>query len=194
MARGALSLGEHNILGTCINAQEVFSLLQPQSKRCLLMMVDSIAGDHGEDLVRRLRRLPTPPVIVLLVENLHWLRANAYPVDQVDAVIHTHSFGSGALINGLSAIARGDRYLDPAILPILQVTSSQVIPQLTNRERSTLHELAKGLTNRQIAENIGLAESTVRDYVSSLMGKFHATNRTQVVRRAMELGLVTELP
>ena len=197
MARGALSLGEHNILGTCINADEVLSLLRAQSERCLLLMVDSIAADHGAALVQDLRRLPTPPVIVLLVEDLHWLRANAYPVDQVDAVVHTHSFGSGVLINGLRAVGRGDRYLDPAILPILQATATQVIPRLTSRERCTLRELAQGLTNRQIAARLGVADTTVRDYVSALMGKFHAVNRTQVVRRALELGLLqdsTDLP
>jgi DNA-binding NarL/FixJ family response regulator len=190
MARGTLSMGEQTVLGTCIDGEEVFSLLSSESRRCLLLLVDSIAPDHGESLVARLRRLPIPPVIVLLVEDLHWLRANCYPVDQVDAVIHTHSFGSGVLINGLYALGRGDRYLDPAILPILQATSTQVIPRLTSRERCTLRELAQGLTNKQIAEQMGLAESTVRDYVGSLMAKFHARNRTQVVRRALELGLL----
>ncbi len=190
MARGTLSMGEQQVLGTCINAEEVFSLVSSQSQRCLLLMVDSIAADHGQNLVAQLRELHKPPAIVLLVEDLHWLRANCYPVDQVDAVIHTHSFGSGVLINGLLALGRGDRYLDPAILPILQATSSQVIPRLTSRERCTLMELAQGQTNKQIAERLGLAESTVRDYVGSLMSKFHARNRTQVVRRALELGLL----
>ena len=192
MARGALSLDEHNVLGTCINADEVLSVLRLQTERCLLLMVDSIAPDHGQALVQDLRRLPIAPVIVLLVENLHWLRANAYPVDQVDAVIHTHSFGSGVLINGLRAVGRGDRYLDPAILPILQSTATQVIPQLSNRELSTLQELAQGQTNRQIAARLGVAHTTVRDYVSSLMSKFHAVNRVQVVRRALELGVLKD--
>lgn len=190
MARGTLSMGEQEVLGTCISAEEVFSLVSSKSQRCLLLMVDSIASDHGEALVAQLRQLPKPPAIVLLVEDLHWLRANCYPVDQVDAVVHTHSFGSGVLINGLLALSRGNRYVDPAILPILQATSNQVIPRLTSRERCTLRELAEGQTNRQIAEQMGLAESTVRDYVGSLMSKFHARNRTQVVRRALELGLL----
>jgi DNA-binding NarL/FixJ family response regulator len=194
MARGALSLGEHNILGTCINADEVLSLLRVQCERCLLLMVDSIAADHGQALVGDLRRLRIPPVIVLLVEDLHWLRANSYPVDQVDAVIHTHSFGSGVLINGLRAVARGDRYLDPAILPILQATATQIVPRLTSREQSTLQELAQGLTNREIAARLGVAETTIRDYVGSLLAKFHAVNRTQVVRRALELGLLHQIP
>lgn len=190
MARGTLSMGKHHVLGTCINPDEVFNLLKVQRQRCLLLMVDSIAPDHGEELVAQLRHLPTPPLVVLLVEELHWLRRSCYPLGHVDAVIHTHSFGNGALINGLSAIGHGDRYLDPAIPPVLEAADNPVIPQLTSRERCTLRELAQGLTNRQIGERIGLAETTVRDYVRSLMSKFNAVNRTQVVRRALELGLV----
>jgi DNA-binding NarL/FixJ family response regulator len=192
MARGTLGMGEQHVLGTCISDEEVFSLVSSQSQRCLLLMVDSIAADHGQNLVAQLRGLHKPPAIVLLVEDLHWLRANCYPVDQVDAVIHTHNFGTGVLINGLQSVSRGERYFDPAILPILQAKASEVIPRLTSREQSTLRELAQGQTNRQIAERIGLAESTVRDYVRSLMNKFQAKNRTQVVRRALELGLVQD--
>lgn len=192
MARGTLSMGEQEVLGTCISAEEVLSLVSAQSRRCLLLLVDSIATDHGETLVAQLRQLPKPPLIVMLVDDLHWLRANCYPVDQVDAVIHTHSFGTGVLINGLHSVSRGERYLDPVILPILQATSSLVVPRLTSRERTTLQVLAQGLTNAEIAKQMGLAESTVRDYVSSLMAKFHARNRTQVVRRALELGLLQD--
>ena len=192
MARGTLSMGEQEVLGTCISAEEVLSLVSAQSRRCLLLLVDSIATDHGETLVAQLRQLPKPPLIVMLVDDLHWLRANCYPVDQVDAVIHTHSFGTGVLINGLQSVSRGERYLDPAILPILQATSSLVVPRLTSRERTTLQVLAQGRTNAEIAKQMGLAESTVRDYVGSLMAKFHARNRTQVVRRALELGLLQD--
>lgn len=192
MARGTLSMGEQEVLGTCISAEEVLSLVSSQSRRCLLLLVDSIATDHGETLVAQLRQLPKPPLIVMLVDDLHWLRANCYPVDQVDAVIHTHSFGTGVFINGLHSVSRGERYLDPTILPILQATSSLVVPRLTSRERTTLHVLAQGQTNAEIAKQMGLAESTVRDYVGSLMAKFHARNRTQVVRRALELGLLQD--
>lgn len=194
MARATLSMGEQQVLGTCIDANEVISLLTTQRQRCLLLMVDSIAADHGEALVAQLQQLPLRPVIVLLVEHLQWLRSDCYPLDQVDALIHTHSFGTGALINGLMAAGRGERYVDPAILSALEAGSQRMDPQLTNRERCTLRELAQGLTNRQIGERLGVAETTVRDYVQALMRKFEATNRTQVVRRALERGLVSNQP
>ena len=67
MARGTLSMGDQHVLGTCISAEEVFSLVSSQSQRCLLLLVDSIATDHCESLVGRLRRLPNSPVNELLV-------------------------------------------------------------------------------------------------------------------------------
>lgn len=67
MARGTLSMGEQHVLGTCISAEEVFSLVSSQSQRCLLLMVDSIAADHCDNIVGRLRRLPNSAVNVLLV-------------------------------------------------------------------------------------------------------------------------------
>jgi len=81
-------------------------------------------------------------------------------------------------------------FVDPAIKAALQRSTRADAVQLTNRELDTLRELADGLTNRQIGARLGVAETTVRDYVKTLMMKLEATNRTQVVRRALDAGLL----
>jgi two-component system response regulator DevR len=50
---------------------------------------------------------------------------------------------------------------------------------LTQREREVLDHIAGGLTNRQIGEAMFLAEKTVKNYVSSLLGKLGMERRTQ---------------
>ena len=190
MARAAQASGDDRLVGTCVSPAEVLALISTLQQRCLLVMVDSIAADHGEALVKELHQLPQPPVVLLLVERLEWLRANAYPLDRVEAVLHTHSFGSGALLDGLAAVARGHRYVDPALLSSLQTQNNEKVPTLTPREQDTLRELAHALTNRQIAKRLGIAESTAREYTRSLLQKFGARNRTMVVRRGVELGLL----
>ena len=50
---------------------------------------------------------------------------------------------------------------------------------LTQREREVLDLIAEGLTNRQIGERMFLAEKTVKNYVSSLLGKLGMERRTQ---------------
>ncbi|CAH0262512.1 Regulatory protein SdiA [Peribacillus sp. Bi96] len=62
--------------------------------------------------------------------------------------------------------------------------------QLTERESMILNLLAEGYNNKKMAELLQLSEHTIRDYVSSLMTKFKAKNRTQVVVFGFRLGLL----
>jgi two-component system, NarL family, response regulator DevR len=59
---------------------------------------------------------------------------------------------------------------------------------LTERERTLLGLLSEGLTNRQIAERMFLAEKTVKNYVSRLLTKLGMERRTQAAVFATKLG------
>ncbi|HEY8287578.1 MAG TPA: response regulator transcription factor [Chloroflexota bacterium] len=61
---------------------------------------------------------------------------------------------------------------------------------LTEREREVLVLLAEGRSNRDIGAALFLAESTVKNHVSNILGKLHAANRTHAVTLAREQGLV----
>jgi DNA-binding NarL/FixJ family response regulator len=115
---------------------------------------------------------------------------NAYPLDRVDAVVKTQSFGSGVLIEALTAVNNGHRYVDPALLSALKANTRGDQPKLTSREQETLEELAQGLTNREIAQRLGIAETTTREYTRSLLQKLNARNRIMAVSAAMKLGLL----
>jgi DNA-binding NarL/FixJ family response regulator len=62
---------------------------------------------------------------------------------------------------------------------------------LTPREIDVLELLAEGLPNKAIAERLGISDQTVKFHVASIAGKLGASNRTDAVRRAVRLGLVT---
>ncbi|MGH2345592.1 MAG: response regulator transcription factor, partial [Chloroflexota bacterium] len=61
---------------------------------------------------------------------------------------------------------------------------------LTEREREVLTLLAEGRSNRDIGAALFLAESTVKNHVSNILGKLHAANRTHAVSLAREQGLI----
>ena len=61
---------------------------------------------------------------------------------------------------------------------------------LTEREREVLILLAEGRSNRDIGAALYLAESTVKNHVSNILGKLHAANRTHAVTLAREQGLL----
>ena len=69
------------------------------------------------------------------------------------------------------------------------VTRPTPFPELTERERETLEELAAGRSNAAIATRLGISTKTVRNYVSSIFFKLHAADRTDVIIRARDAGL-----
>lgn len=91
------------------------------------------------------------------------------------------------LIDGIRSIAAGRSLLDPSLVSrVMQRLRepqrdphAETLATLTERERHILEGIADGLTNRQIAEELFLAEKTVKNYVSSLLAKLGVERRTQ---------------
>jgi DNA-binding NarL/FixJ family response regulator len=65
-----------------------------------------------------------------------------------------------------------------------------LIEPLSEREEEILRLLAQGLSNKEIALRIHLAEGTVKNYISAILAKIGARDRTQAALRAKELGLI----
>jgi len=61
---------------------------------------------------------------------------------------------------------------------------------LTERELEVLRGIARGLSNREIADWLVITEGTVKNHVSNLLGKLEVRDRTQAVLKAQELGLI----
>ena len=60
---------------------------------------------------------------------------------------------------------------------------------LTERELDVLRRVAQGKSNKEIAEQLGIAEMTVRAHVSNVLGKLHLASRTQAALYALRKGL-----
>ena len=92
---------------------------------------------------------------------------------------------SASLVDAIRQAAMGRSLLDPALVTavVQRVTATSPedakLASLTEREREVLDLVAAGLTNRQIGERLYLAEKTVKNYVSSLLGKLGMERRTQ---------------
>jgi LuxR family maltose regulon positive regulatory protein len=79
----------------------------------------------------------------------------------------------------------------PAAAPIQATPSTQpLIEPLSPRELEVLELLAQGLSNREVAERLFLALSTVKGHNSRIYGKLQVRRRTEAVARARELGLL----
>ncbi|HEX5512530.1 MAG TPA: response regulator transcription factor [Actinomycetales bacterium] len=97
------------------------------------------------------------------------------------------------LIDGIRRVSAGQSLLDPAVTAqVLKRLRSGPeedprLASLTAQERKILGHIADGLSNRQIAEEMFLAEKTVKNYVSSLLAKLGMERRTQAAVFAAKL-------
>ena len=89
------------------------------------------------------------------------------------------------LIEDIRRVARGESLLDPDMVERLferlrhGTREDPKLAQLTEQERKILDLIADGLTNRQIAEEMFLAEKTVKNYVSTILAKMGMSNRSE---------------
>ena len=97
------------------------------------------------------------------------------------------------LVDAVRRVAAGQSLLDPAITTrVLERIRSGVeqpreLKSLTDQERRILEYVAEGLTNREIAGKMFLAEKTVKNYVSSMLAKLGLERRTQAAVLATRL-------
>ena len=105
---------------------------------------------------------------------------------------------SARLVEAVLAAARGESVLQPSVAAKVVARFAElpepkpqplVVP-LSERERDVLRLLADGRSNREIAAKLFLAEGTVKNHVTNVLGKLGARDRTQAALRARDLGLL----
>jgi len=100
---------------------------------------------------------------------------------------------SAELVDALRRVAAGQSLLDPAVTArVLERVRTgrrddDALAALTEQERKILAHIAEGMTNRQIAEKLFLAEKTVKNYVSQVLSKLGMERRTQAAVYASRL-------
>ncbi len=106
------------------------------------------------------------------------------------------------LVEAIRAAARGDSILEPSVaakviaeftrvssmVPPLQM--EQLVDPLSERELEILRMIARGASNRQVADQLFIAEGTVKNHMTHILRKLGVRDRTQAVLKARELGLL----
>jgi two-component system, NarL family, response regulator LiaR len=103
------------------------------------------------------------------------------------------------LLEAIRQVHRGEPSLEPSIArKVLQELSHpggdsgmQTADPLTERELEVLRLIAQGLSNKEIASKLFVAEWTVRSHVSNILGKLHVASRTQAALYALRSGLAS---
>ncbi|MFE0022130.1 response regulator [Amycolatopsis sp. NPDC059021] len=146
-------------------------------------VVDVRLGDgDGITLCRELRSKPNAPQCLMLTA-----------FDDEEAMVGAIMAGASGyllkqvrgqdVVNAVREVAAGRSLLDPVttarVLDKLRHPPTDDLDTLTERERDVLELIGQGLSNREIAERLFLAEKTVKNYVTSVLAKLGMQRRTQ---------------
>jgi DNA-binding NarL/FixJ family response regulator len=141
----------------------------------------------GFDVIIQLRKeFPAARIVVL---SNYQGSEDIYRAVRSGAMAYLTKDASGEeLLNAIQNVDRGLRYLPHVALDRLAERMPTV--ELTRREQEVLACITQGRSNREIAEDLHIAEKTVRIHVSSVLDKMGARDRTQATIYALQRGIV----
>ena len=144
-------------------------------------------GMDGTEATRRIvADNPGTRVLILTTFGTADGLAHAIEAGAQGAILKSANFPD--LVEAVRTVARGERYVSPDISSIL--AEEPPVPELSERQAEILESIIKGLTNKEIADNLGISLQRVKEHVSALLLKIGATNRSEAAVIALRKHLL----
>jgi two-component system response regulator DesR len=171
-----------DVVGKAENGNDALAAVRRYRPDILLTDIE-MPGRTGLDVAAELQAMgdPTRVLIVTTFARSGYLR-RALEAGVSGYVLKDSPIGD--LVEALRQVHQGQR----VIAPELAMAAWDSADPLTDRERQLLYEVADGASNADIAQRLHLAEGTVRNYLSTVLTKLGARNRTEAVRVARARG------
>ena len=174
-------LGEQRWVEKCVAASDARTAIDlTRSLHPDVALVDLfLGGESGAELVAEIRAA-SPDTRVLLISGAGWISPEA-----------AKAAGAAGFVRkdwSAADVARAVRMVGMG-MTVFAPQAETAPASLSDREREVLSLIARGATNREIAERLYLSPHTVKDHTSSLYRKLNVRNRAEAVQRAERLGL-----
>lgn len=191
------------IVGQAANGQDALALIEPLRPDVVLMDVN-MPVLSGPDAVRQIRtQHPGLPVVMLTVSE-----RDEDLFDAIRAGAHGYllkNVGATELIDAIQRVRAGEAIIAPSMAARLlaefrtlaeqapREASGVPVDELSERELDVLRLVAQGMSNREIADALGLSEHTVKTHLANILEKLHLRSRAHAAAYAVQAGLVRDV-
>jgi DNA-binding NarL/FixJ family response regulator len=177
------------VVGDAGTAAETLEMIQKTRPDVLLLDL-SLPDKSGFDVLNDMRESDTAPLVVVLT----WHTEPSYAARAIAAGAHGYvnkSVSPDDLLSAIRAVSRGEQVIPPGVEQILASGDGHPASALTAREQQVMEMLARGLTNREIAEHLQISIKTVDTHRGHVLKKLGLRNNSELTRFAVKHGYVS---
>ncbi|HHY74371.1 MAG TPA: response regulator transcription factor [Bacillus bacterium] len=186
------------VIDTACDGSEAFQKAIQLKPDIVIMDLNMAPGENGLIATKKLKE--ANPDIKVLILTMHDDREYIFRVLQAGASGYIlKSAEDMDLINAIRTVQRGEAYLYPKAQKLLiedymeriaNEGEDDIFQQLSIREQEVLEYIAKGYTNKEIADMLYLSVKTIESHKSKIMEKLQLRTRPELVRYALKQGLL----
>jgi two-component system nitrate/nitrite response regulator NarL len=196
--------GDFSIVGQGCSAADATRVVQQANPEILLLDLHMPGGDPLAAVRQLGKSHPHVKIVILTMSEEEGKLVEAVQAGAAGYILK--GVGGSELAQLLRDIYDGAKYVSPGLaarILMKQATAEakpaapELLTGLTSREGQIMREVANGLTNKEVARALKLSEKTVKYYMTNIMQKLHARNRTEAVLIATgksRSGLPTSTP
>lgn len=194
LSRLLASEPDFEMAGHCGDLQEALVLLTRTPVDVVLLDYD-LGQERGSRFVEAAREAGFGGRVLMVTAGMNAAESSAALKMGASGIFLKHN-SPGLLAQAIRLVANGEMWVDQKVIQALVDTAAPREQQdirklLTEREQQVLRGLFEGLTNKEIAGQIGVSESAIKATLQQLFQKTHVRTRSQLVRIALESSLGT---
>lgn len=183
-------LDKHLDLITTDSAQEAFALVKQHLDMDLMVLDLNLDEFDGIDLLNKLKRnnLVVPTVILSASDNLYQIR-QALDLGAMGFI--PKSYPASKLISALRMVLAGHIYIpEESKSKLLSASPISDSFNLSQRQLEVIKHMAKGKSNKQIADTLFIAETTIKSHITAIFRALEVSSRHECIQKVKKIGLV----